>query len=187
MNVIAAVNFRNNRRSYYQKIKQGAVFIYPTDTIYGIGCDATNQKAVLKIRRLKQRNTKPFSIIAPSKHWIRENCVVSKSADKWLKKLPGPYTLLLPLKNKNAVAKAVTNSNIIGVRIPNNWSKNIARSLKKPVVSTSANITSRKHMTTVKDLERSIAEGVDFIVDEGRKRGRPSTIIDTINDVLKKR
>ena len=75
------------------------VFIYPTDTIYGIGCDATNDKLVEKIREIKQRENKPFSIIAPSVQWILDNFNVNvRLIDKYL---PGPYTLLLEKKQKN--------------------------------------------------------------------------------------
>ena len=84
------------------KIKEGKLFIHPTDTIYGIGCDATNPHAVEKVKELKKRpKNSALSIIAPSKDWIRENCELTKEATEWLGKLPGPYTLILKLKNKN--------------------------------------------------------------------------------------
>ena len=87
---------------------KGAVFIHPTDTIYGIGCNAEVSSAVRKVRQLKARATNPFSVIAPSLEWINENCVVTKEADEWLEKLPGPYTLILKLKN-NCVARSVNS------------------------------------------------------------------------------
>ncbi|GAG45638.1 unnamed protein product, partial [marine sediment metagenome] len=65
---------------------RNSVFIYPTDTIYGIGCNALNSKLVKRIRRIKKRDNKPFSVIAPSKKWIYDNCEVDR---KILKKLPG--------------------------------------------------------------------------------------------------
>ena len=79
------------------------VFVYPTDTIYGLGCNATDEKAVDKLRKIK--NTKhPFSIIVPNKDWIYDNCTVNEEAEEWIRKLPGPYTLILRLKNKKAIA-----------------------------------------------------------------------------------
>ena len=74
-----------------------SIFIYPTDTIYGIGCNAEESKLVEKIREIKNRDKKPFSIIAPSIKWILENCeTTEKEISKYL---PGPYTLILKKKN----------------------------------------------------------------------------------------
>ena len=73
------------------------IYVYPTDTIYGIGCDATNDKLVLKIRSIKKRDEKPFSIIAPSKDWIKNNFEIIHP--EYLDKLPGPYTLVMKPKN----------------------------------------------------------------------------------------
>ena len=70
-----------------KRINAGEVFIYPTDTIYGIGCDATNEGSVKSIRIVKQRFDKPFSVIAPSKQWILKNFEANKS---FIDKLPGP-------------------------------------------------------------------------------------------------
>ncbi|UCG94990.1 MAG: Sua5/YciO/YrdC/YwlC family protein, partial [archaeon] len=88
---------REDSEKIEQLVLQGSVFIHPTDTIYGLGCDATRYNSVIRIRQIKQREQKPFSVIAPSKEWILENCVVGE-AD--LTRLPGPYTLILKLKQK---------------------------------------------------------------------------------------
>ncbi|MBI2663947.1 threonylcarbamoyl-AMP synthase [Candidatus Woesearchaeota archaeon] len=166
-------------RLHCKKIRKGAVFIYPTDTIYGIGCDATNARAVSRVRAIKRRSSRPFSVAVPSKKWVKDNFFLTADAKKWLKKLPGPYTLLLKLKNKKAVAKAVhPSTDVVGIRIPDNWFAKVVKQLNVPIVSTSANITSRKHMTSIKDLNKSVAEKVDFIVYEGKKSGRPSSIVD---------
>ena len=94
----------------------GSIFIYPTDTIYGIGCDAENKKLVNKIRAIKHRDTKPLSIIAPSIDYILKNCEVDKKIVS--KFLPGPYTLILKKKDKNFL-KHVSETESIGIRIPN--------------------------------------------------------------------
>ena len=88
---------------FVDDIKHGAVFIYPTDTIYGLGCDATNEESVKKIKELKYRDKdKPMSVIAPSVDWIKEHCEVT---DEMIEKyLPGPYTLLLKKKGVNLLS-----------------------------------------------------------------------------------
>ena len=67
MHTLSKEEFTTEKHIYFSKIKEGALFIHPTDTIYGIGCDATNHETVYKARETKQRYTRPFSVIAPSK------------------------------------------------------------------------------------------------------------------------
>ncbi len=160
------------------KIVEGGIFIHPTDTIYGLSCDATNSDAVKKVREMKDRYERPFSIIVPSKTWIRENCEVDESVIKWLKKLPGPYTLILKLKNKKAIAPEVNaGMDTIGVRIPDHWFHKACELLGKPIVSTSANQVGSNFMTSVEDLNVNIKAKTDFIIYEGEKQGKPSTLI----------
>ncbi len=178
MEILTVDDFILRKDLYLRKIRQGAVFIHPTDTIYGIGCDATNSAAVLRIRGIKKRPEMPFSVIAPSKQWIKDNCIINKAAEEWLEKLPGPYTLLLQLKNKSAVVPEVMpNTDILGIRIPNHWFAAIAAELGIPIVSTSANITAEKYMTSLRDLNDEIAGKANFIIFEGDKPGRPSTLV----------
>ena len=153
------------------------VFIYSTDTIYGIGCDATNFKSVERVRKAKQRDNRPYSVIAPSKKWIEKNCIVNKQAKKWINMLPGPYTLIFKLKNKKCVAKNITGNNTLGVRIPDNWSASIAKDLKKPIVTTSANLHGESYMTKLQDLNEKLIKQIDLVIYEGEKRGKPSTIV----------
>ena len=160
------------------KVQEGIVFIHPTDTIYGLGCDATNEKAVAKIRKLKKRKSDPFSVIAPSKKWIEENCQLNEEAKKWIEKLPGPYTFILKLKNKNCIASNVNPGvDTVGVRIPNHWVKDIIKLLGIPIVTTSANQTGKEFMTSLDNLDPEIKKGLDFAVYEGEKKGKPSTIV----------
>ena len=77
------------------------IFIYPTDTIYGIGCDAENEFLVDKISEIKKRDIKPFSVIAPSVEWILENCETTKEEIE--KFLPGAYTLILKKKDGRCI------------------------------------------------------------------------------------
>ena len=179
MEVLDKKRFLERKKEYCQKISEGAVFVYPTDTIYGIGCDATNSESVEKIREMKRRDNKPFSIAAPSKEWIKDNFAINPAAEEWIEKLPGPYTLVLRLKNKKAIADQINpDSSTVGVRILGNWFSEIISELNFPIVSTSANITQEAHMKTLSDLDKSIAEEADFIIYEGTKTSRPSSIVD---------
>ena len=172
------------KQSIVDSIINGAVFIHPTDTIYGIGCNAELSKAVKKVRQLKGRSTNPFSVIAPSFDWIKENCIITKEAGEWLEKLPGPYTLIFKLKNRNCIAKEVNPGlKTLGVRIPNHWIRKIVAEADVPVVTTSVNKANEDYMTSLEDLDSSIKSGIDFALYEGRKEGKPSKLVDLAEEV----
>ena len=166
------------KQSIIDSIINGSVFIHPTDTIYGIGCNAQDSKAVKKVRLLKARATNPFSIVAPSFDWINENCIVTKEAEEWLSKLPGPYTLILKLKKKCVAKEVNPGLNTLGIRIPNNWIRKLIAESDVPVVTTSVNKANEDYMTSLEDLDPTIKAGIDFVLYEGRKEGKPSKIID---------
>ena len=161
-----------------ERINEGDIFIHPTDTIYGIGCNALDEKAVKKIRKLKERKESPFSLWVPSKDWIREHCVVPKDGEKWLDKLPGPYTLIFKLKKKDAIASSVSmGAETIGVRMPSHWFHRVVELAQTPIITTSANRSGKQFMTSLEDLDREIKNGVRFCVYEGEKNGKPSNIV----------
>ena len=164
-------------------IENNPVFIYPTDTIYGIGCNASNKEAVEKIRDIKQRKTSPFSVIVPSKEWIDENCVVNDNARDWIKRLPGPYTLILKVKKGYVAENISPGLDTLGVRIPDHWFSNFAAEMDMPIVTTSVNKSSEDFMTSLDDLDTEIKSRVDFIVYEDEKKGSPSKIIDLTDEV----
>ena len=180
MQVLTKEEFRIRKNEIMSKIEAGAIFIHPTDTIYGIGCNALDNKTVKKIREIKERYTRPFSVIAPGKKWIYDNCITeSEKIKDWIEKLPGPYTLILKLNNKNCIAPNVnTNLDTLGVRIPNHWFTGAVIELGLPIVTTSANITSGDFMTNIDNLSPKIKHKIDFIIYEGEKIGHPSEIID---------
>lgn len=158
-----------------KRIHFGEVFVYPTDTIYGIGCDATNEGAAKSIRVIKQRFDKPFSVIAPNKQWITRNFIVSKS---YVDKLPGPFTYILKAKKSNLVAPTVVHGDKIGVRIPNHKFITIIQKSKRPFVTTSVNIHGDLPCTDSKKIPREIADSVDVIIDAGKLENKPSTVLD---------
>jgi len=176
-----------NEKGFIEKLSK-SIFIYPTDTIYGIGCNALNEKAVQRIRDIKLRESKPFSVIAPSKQWIHDNCIINSQIKEQLKKLPGSYTLIMKLKNKKVVAHSVNmNLDTLGIRIPDHWLRDVVAKLKFPVVTTSVNLSNQQHMISLKNLNLDIKQKVDFIVYEGQKNGKPSTVINcTTLEIIRK-
>lgn len=188
MEILTQSELRMRYPEVLDKIKSGAVFIHPTDTIYGLGCNALDAKAVEKIRKLKEQFTKPFSIWVPSIEWIRKNCVVDSKGEEWLAKLPGPYTLILKLKNKNSVSNPVVlRGNTLGVRYPYHWFKKVIGDLDFPIITTSANKTSQTFMMTIENLDADIQKEVEFMIYEGEKNGRPSKIINLVEGSVKER
>ena len=183
MRILTREEVNAEKISLMESIIDGAVFIYPTDTIYGLGCNALKSAPVKKIRDIKNRAKNPFSVIAPSKQWIFDNCVIEEEAVKWIEKLPGPYTLILKVKN-SAVAKEVnSNLNTLGIRIPDHWFSSFVEELEVPIVTTSANKAGSNFMTSLDNLDLDIKNNVDFIIYEGEKKGSPSKIIDLTNKI----
>jgi L-threonylcarbamoyladenylate synthase len=178
--------FVQNKATLLRSMKK-SIFIYPTDSIYGIGCDATNKELVQKIRALKNNTLQPFSVIAPSHEWVRQVCEVDADAQVWVKTLGSladingqkhAFSLVLPLKNPSALAPNVTQGHkTLSVRIPHHWFSQVVKELGVPIITTSANPTGGDMMTGLDDLHDRIRLGVDLIIYEGDKKGRPSTII----------
>ena len=150
------------------------IFIYPTDTIYGIGCDAENKKLVDKIREIKDRDEKPLSIIAPSKEYILKNFVTDrKEIDKYF---PGQYTLILKKKQRDYL-KHISDNEFVGVRIPAHPFTEIIQKLNKPIVTTSVNISGEKPANKIDEINPKILNQVFLIVDAGELSGIPSILI----------
>lgn len=184
MNILTKDEFHVNFEDLKMNIEEGSVFVHPTDTIYGLGCDATNKEAVKRIRDVKDRHESPFSVIAPSKEWILENCHINEGAKEWIDKLPGGYTLILRLKNKDCIAPNVNfDLQTLGVRIPEHWFSKVVSKINKPMVTTSANKSGEDFMTSLDNLNPEINDHIDFIIYEEEKHGKPSTIVDLTNEV----
>ncbi len=164
---------KNDKSELRKNVLGGKIFIYPTDTIYGIGCNALDEDAVERIRQLKQRDLKPFSVIAPSFKWIEENLIVDCDLNKYL---PGRYTLVLKKKNPGFL-KWVSPLETLGVRIPNNEFCFNIQKFRVPFITTSVNLSGQKPITEIAELTKEIREKVDLIVDVGKLNGSPSTLV----------
>ena len=157
MEIVTKEEFLLEKIRYFKLISQGAVFIHPTDTIYGIGCDATNESAVQRIRGVKQRSSMPFSVIAPSLQWISEH--MEPVDKKFLGMLPGPVTLILKKKNPLFLLDCSPTDGL-GVRIPNHVLTPIIQHADVPFVSTSANLHGHPPITGLARLPNQLKPDV---------------------------
>ncbi|VVB61729.1 Threonylcarbamoyl-AMP synthase [uncultured archaeon] len=162
---------------YDIKALKTKVMIYPTDTVYGIGCSAENKKLVERIFAIKGRNRKkPMSVIAPNKEWILEHCIVSgEILDKYL---PGKYTLLLMKKNPEFLKHVTANSGTLGVRIPAHPFSKLVEKANIPFVTTSANLSGEKPAKSISEIPKKVLDAVDLVIDGGALSGIPSAIVD---------
>lgn len=172
-------DFIGKEAFYFDEVKKGKIFVYPTDTIYGIGCEASSAGSVKKIREIKKRDSKPFSVIVPGKEWIEKNCVVPDFGKEWIEKLPGKFTLILKFKNKDVVARKelVQEADTIGVRIPDSWFAEFIARKDLVFVTTSVNFSGERPIANVESLPKEISEKVDYIIDDGPLEGNPSTLV----------
>jgi L-threonylcarbamoyladenylate synthase len=160
---------------FVEDIKHGAIFIYPTDTIYGLGCDATNEDSVQLIKDLKYKDKdKPMSVIAPSVAWIKEHCEVS---DEMIEKyLPGPYTLILKKKDPEFLIQ-VSSIDTLGIRIPDCEFTKLVEKSGVPFITTSVNFAGEPYAVQISDIDKKILDSADIIMGVGMLDGRPSTLV----------
>lgn len=174
-----------------QQLRQGSIMLYPTDTVYAIGCDLNDKSAVQRVRQLKQlSNDKPLTFLCSSLSNISEYAGVSDSAYRLMKHLiPGPYTFLLPASK--AVPKLVMNPKrkTTGIRVPDHTiSQAILRSLGNPIISSSAHLpdegTDDAFLASDKaTLFDTFDKLVDLIIDDDRDLTyEVSTILDLTTD-----
>ncbi len=180
----------NNHSPEYAKIKMAAdlirnghVIIYPTDTIYGFGCDIFNEAAIEKIYQIKQKKATGFSFIVPDLTEISKYAQISDYAYRIMKKLlPGPYTFIFNAK-KLVPNKLIPNKKTVAIRIPDNpVCLGIVKALGAPIVTTSVNVTGELHFSDPLEMEQQFNEHVGLIIDAGVLSNDPSSVIDLSGD-----
>ena len=165
-------------------LREGGIIIYPTDTVYGIGCDIFNKASLDRVRTIKNDpDIKLLSFICPSLKNISSYAKVSDYAYRNMKYLlPGPYTFILPAA-KQVPKKLWTKRNTVGIRIPDhNVALKIVEDLGNPIVSTS--VTDRKGNVLINpdEIRLIFNNQVDLMLASGNLAGKPSSIIDLSND-----
>lgn len=172
-------------------LNNGGLVVYPTETCYGVGVDATNPKAVEKLLRYKERpEGKAISIAVDSSEMAEKYVEVNETAENLYKNfLPGPVTIIS--NSKHQVAQGIESEDgSLGIRMPDySFTLELIKSFGKPVTATSANMSGRKTPYKIEDILNNIPdkkkELIDLIVDAGElPHNPPSTVVDTrLNDV----
>jgi L-threonylcarbamoyladenylate synthase len=163
-------------------VQEGGIILYPTDTIWGIGCDATNTEAIKKLYKLKQRDeTKSMIILLDSDNKLESYISeVPSIAYDLIEFAENPLTLIMP-GAKNISPALISSDGSVGVRIVRHpFCQQIIQRLRKPLVSTSANISGQPSPQYFGQIDQEIIDGVDYIVDleqHDTELKKPSTIM----------
>ncbi len=163
-------------------LRSGGIILYPTDTVWGLGCDATNAAAVQRIYDLKRSVNKKSMLVL---------CASPDMVVRYVNRAPGiafevmematsPLTLIL-LGAVGVAENLIPDEGTLGVRVPDHaFCQRMLRGLGRPIVSTSANLTGEATPTRLQEVAREIVEGVDFVVNprfEGRPTRKASSIV----------
>ena len=170
----------------YEVIKEGGIILYPTDTVWGIGCDATNAEAVAKIYKLKQRAETQSMIVLMNGEKMMYNVFKDIPEVAWqiMDLSENPTTLVLD-GPRNVAPNLIAPDKTLGIRIVKEpFCFKLLERMKKPLVSTSANISGQPTPKSFKEISPEITKGVDYVVNLHKDKiaGKPSTIIKLTND-----
>ncbi len=163
-------------------LRAGGVILYPTDTVWGLGCDATNAEAVAKIYELKRSADKKSMLVlcASADMVVRYVNRATGIAFEVMELATEPLTLILP-GAAGVAANLVPEEGTLGVRVPDHaFCSSMLRAFGRPVVSTSVNISGEPAALSLAEAPRELVEGVDFVVNprfEGRPTRKPSSIV----------
>jgi tRNA threonylcarbamoyl adenosine modification protein (Sua5/YciO/YrdC/YwlC family) len=185
-----AINSQNPQMRLIRKavdiLQDGGVIIYPTDTVYGLGCALFNKKGIDRIYEIKRRNRKqPLSFVCADLKDISRYARVSDFAYKTMKRLlPGPYTFILEasrLVPKIILPKRLTT----GIRVPDNQiCLSLVRELGQPIISTSVTTEDGEILSDPADIKEKFGKRVDLIIDGGILASQPSSVISLVDDII---
>ena len=158
-------------------LEEGGVIVYPTDTIYGFGCDATNEHAIKKINLIKRRQT-PISVMAPSgtniQNWFN---VEKKHKNRILKKVFSSDTYIVPIKN-NIVSKLILGDDrSLGIRKPNHqFCTQLSARYPNPITTTSVNRTGEPPLKDPKLIYNKFRDEINLIIEDGTLDNKGSKV-----------
>jgi tRNA threonylcarbamoyl adenosine modification protein (Sua5/YciO/YrdC/YwlC family) len=186
--MLVSINSENPQMRLIRKaadiLRDGGIVIYPTDTVYGIGCDLFNKRAIEKIYEIKKRSRKqPFSIICADLKDISNYASVSNYAYKIMRRLlPGPYTFILDASR--LVPKILLpKRKAVGIRVPaNTICLELVKELGHPIISTSVTVGDDENLSDPFDMEEEFRHSVDMVIDGGVIIPEESSVISFIGD-----
>lgn len=176
------VDFENDIEQCLKVLKDGGIILYPTDTVWGIGCDATNEKAVEKIYKLKRRpdNKAMIVLVATEQDILQHVAAPDLQVFDYLQKTNIPTTVIY----EGAIGLAdnlVASDGSIAIRIcAEIFCRHLIKRFRKPIVSTSANISGEPVARIFSEISNEIKQGVDYIVQyrqDDKKNAEPSSLI----------
>ena len=160
-------NVNDQVKKAFDTVRSGGVILYPTDTIWGLGCDATNRDAIEKLNSIKKRNSKSpmlslVSDVAMISNYIEE---IPKNLDQLIFQLNEPSTILYK-SPKNICNLLISDDNRVGFRIvENEFCKLLLKLMNRPLVSTSANLHNETFPKSFKEINEEILKQVDYVVN----------------------
>lgn len=166
-----------------KSIKEGKIVVFPTDTVYGIGCDPYNKEAVEKVYRIKNRKQgKLFPVLGFSKNELEKIANFNEKANKIAEKFwPGRLTLILPLKDEK-LKTSMNLENKVAVRVPNNSCALAILEQCNLIIGTSANVSGMESFVDPDECEKNISD-YDVFVDSGKISSKgESTVIEISED-----
>ena len=167
-------------------LKRGGVIIYPTDTVYGIGCSIYSTGAIERIYQIKQQDPqKPFSFVCSDLSHISEYAKVANPAFRLMKHLvPGPFTFVLPASRLKQLPKSlISKRKTVGIRVPNNKiCLALVRGLGHPILSASVDINNGLALNDPDIIKEVYENRVDLILDGGLGSLQVSTVLDLTDD-----
>lgn len=174
---------KNNIMVASRIAERGGLVIYPTETVYGLGCNPLNVKAVKQLLKLKGNRTKPLPVLAASIKDAEKIAVISQKGKKLAAKFwPGPLTLVVP---KRPLLPDIVTSGLdsMGIRVPDNEAAlSLIRLSGGLLIGSSANRSGEEPPRTVQEIAEELREKVDVVLDGGAAaQGRPSTVVDLIS------
>ena len=177
--VVLENEYNEALRRGLETLRSGNLLIFPTDTVYGLGGDATNPEVLEKIYSLKGRDRgKPLAVVMSGLEMLEEWCEIPPDAAFALPELlPGPYTLIFKLRKGKRLAGQAEK---IGVRVPNHFFlRKLVLEFGSPIIATSANLSGGKDPISVKEIDAKILRSSGLCIDGGETaEKKPSTIID---------
>jgi tRNA threonylcarbamoyl adenosine modification protein (Sua5/YciO/YrdC/YwlC family) len=158
-------------------LKNGGVIVYPTDTLYGFGCDAKNESAIEKINAIKSRKA-PMSVLAPNREIAAKWMNISQN-DKniVLEKLGGSTTIIVPVNDGITSPSITGDKQTLGVRIPDHkFCQKLSEAYPNPITTTSVNRTRQEPLTNPEKILSEFSREIDLIIDDGIIESSGSTI-----------